>query len=105
MAAGVIPYSINAPFWSDGAQKERFLALPPTARIAAGEKPENAWTFDDGAVTVKSFALDLEGARKYIETRVVVKQQDHWVGYSMCGTTRRRTRRWWRPAGSRRLIG
>ena len=28
VAPGVMPYSINAPFWSDGAHKERFFALP-----------------------------------------------------------------------------
>ncbi len=27
-ATGLIPYAINAPFWSDGANKERWLALP-----------------------------------------------------------------------------
>ena len=26
-ATGLIPYAINAPFWSDGATKERWLAL------------------------------------------------------------------------------
>src|SRR5205823_6510764 len=26
MKPGVIPYSVNAPFWSDGLHKERFLA-------------------------------------------------------------------------------
>ena len=28
VAPGVIPYEINAPFWSDGADKERFFAMP-----------------------------------------------------------------------------
>ena len=27
-ASGLIPYAINAPFWSDGAAKDRWLALP-----------------------------------------------------------------------------
>lgn len=85
-AAGVIPYSINAPFWSDGARKERFVALPPAAKATFKERPDAAWEFDDGAVTVKSFSLDMEegnpASRKYIETRVVVKQENHWVGYS-----------------------
>jgi uncharacterized repeat protein (TIGR03806 family) len=85
-AAGVIPYSINAPFWSDGAHKDRFIAMPPTAQITFDEKPDEAWQFDDGAVTVKSFSLDMEegnaASRKYIETRVVVKQDNHWVGYT-----------------------
>jgi len=84
--AGVIPYSINAPFWSDGAHKERFVAMPAAAKITFNDKADQAWTFDDGTVTVKSFSLDMvEGdpaSRKYIETRVVVKQENHWVGYS-----------------------
>lgn len=86
IAPGVIPYSINAAFWSDGAHKERFLAMPPSARITVPEKADQGWKFDDGTVTVKSFSLDMEegnpGSRKYIETRVVVKQEDHWVGYT-----------------------
>ena len=60
VAPGVLPYEINAPFWSDGAHKERFVALPPHARIRFDEKPDAAWQFDDGTVTVKSFSLDME---------------------------------------------
>lgn len=84
IAPGVIPYSINAPFWSDGAHKERFFALPGDKQIAFDGKKD--WVWDDGAVTVKSFSLDFEEgnpkSRKYIETRIVLKQDDHWVGYS-----------------------
>jgi uncharacterized repeat protein (TIGR03806 family) len=84
VAPGVIPYDVNAPFWSDGAYKERFLALPGNGQITFHDS--EAWEFDDGAVTVKSFFLDMEegnpASRKRIETRVVVKQDDRWVGYS-----------------------
>src|SRR5258707_7206248 len=31
MKPGVIPYSVNAPFWSDWAPQERWLALPGEA--------------------------------------------------------------------------
>jgi uncharacterized repeat protein (TIGR03806 family) len=88
IAPGVIPYTINAPFWSDGAHKERFLALPGDAGIELPKRkdPYGAWQFDDGTVTMKSFSLDMtEGdatSRRYIETRIVVKQDDQWVGYS-----------------------
>ena len=27
-SAGVIPYEVNAPFWSDGAVKQRWIVLP-----------------------------------------------------------------------------
>lgn len=81
---GVTPYSINAPFWSDGARKERFFALPPGGKIRFDE--ERAWAFPDGSATVKSFELELApgnpATRKRIETRVVVKQEEHWIGYS-----------------------
>ena len=47
---------------------------------------QKPWEFEDGAVTVKSFSLDMvEGdprSRKRIETRIVVKQNDRWVGYT-----------------------
>jgi uncharacterized repeat protein (TIGR03806 family) len=84
VAPGVIPYSINAPFWSDGAHKERFFAVPGDGKVTFHER--NAWDFDDGTVTVKSFALDMEegnpASRKRIETRIVVKQGERWVGYT-----------------------
>ena len=84
VAPGVIPYSINAPFWSDGAQKERFFAIPGELGIDFTE--DRAWAFDDGTVTVKSFTLEMEAGNpasgKRIETRIVVKQDDHWVGYT-----------------------
>ncbi len=84
VAPGVIPYSVNAPFWSDGAHKERFFALPRNGKIRFYKS--KAWEFDDGAVTVKSFSLDMEegraSSRKRIETRIVLKQNDQWVGYT-----------------------
>jgi uncharacterized repeat protein (TIGR03806 family) len=82
---GLLPYTVNAPLWSDGAYKERYIALP-----GADSKIEvtssGGWNFPDGAVLVKSFALDLqEGdpkSRRWIETRFLSKQQGEWVGYS-----------------------
>ena len=84
IAPGVIPYSINAPFWSDGAHKERFFGVP--GDLGIDFKEDRAWAFDDGSVTVKSFKLDMEEGNpesgRRIETRIVVKQDDHWVGYT-----------------------
>jgi hypothetical protein len=31
--AGVLPYDVNAPLWSDGAQKQRWLILPDESQI------------------------------------------------------------------------
>ncbi len=81
----LISYSVNSPLWSDGAFKNRFIAVPgeetvPFTKGAAG------WNFPDGTVLVKEFELELEAgnveSRQPIETRLMSKQQGEWVGYS-----------------------
>lgn len=80
----LIPYSVNTPLWSDGAHKDRFIAVPGDAKISfPGGK---AWDPPEGSVLVKTFSLDLEAgnpqSRKLIETRLLTKQQKEWIGYS-----------------------
>ncbi|MDA1052346.1 MAG: PQQ-dependent sugar dehydrogenase [Planctomycetota bacterium] len=97
VASGLIPYSVNAPLWSDGASKERYIYLPPTTvqpttGPAENEKPatitmtdNRGWNFPDLTVLVKSFAFeaaDDSSSRRWIETRLLTKQQGEWVGYS-----------------------
>ena len=82
--AALIPYSVNSPLWSDGAEKERFIALPGMSQIEF--TAEGAWKFPEGAVLVKTFSLDAgegeAGTQKRIETRLLVIQQNEWVGYT-----------------------
>lgn len=80
----LIPYSVNSPLWSDGAYKERYIALPGTSKIDFDEK--GAWKFPERGVLVKSFALDREqgnpATRTWVETRFMLFQQKEWIGYS-----------------------
>jgi uncharacterized repeat protein (TIGR03806 family) len=84
MVPGVIPYSVNAPFWSDGLHKERFLALPPEGKISYTRT--GGWVFPDRTVLVKSFAAEGEpgkpNSREWVETRFLTKQDGEWFGYS-----------------------
>jgi uncharacterized repeat protein (TIGR03806 family) len=84
-----IPFSVNAPQWADGATIERFAALPGLDRIE--QKPQlnagGAWTLPDGSVLVQTLSLDLiddagKPIRKRVETRLLVRQQGEWAGYS-----------------------
>jgi uncharacterized repeat protein (TIGR03806 family) len=76
-ASGLIPYAINAPFWSDGAAKDRWLALPDGQRITIGANDD--WDFPNGAVLMKNFRV---GSR-LIETRLFMKHPDGaWGGFS-----------------------
>ncbi len=85
-AAGVVPYEVNAPFWSDGATKTRFIRLPPGKRIAFAN--HGPWDFPDETLLIKNFYLDLvrgdPASRRIIETRFLVKRVDDpgWDGYS-----------------------
>ncbi len=60
MADGVLPYSVNAQLWSDGAYKERYLALPhrPDEDCRIGYTGSGGWNFPNGTVLIKSFALE-----------------------------------------------
>lgn len=80
-APGLVPYSVNAPLWSDGADKRRYLALPPEGRMAVGE--DGDFDLPVGTVLAKVFLLD--GAP--VETRLFVRHRDEgWAGYSYAFT-------------------
>lgn len=76
-APGVIPYEINAPFWTDGAEKQRFIAIPDNSQISVEDNGD--WTFPIGTVIMKHFFLN----DRPIETRLLIRHDDgEWNGYS-----------------------
>ncbi len=76
-ASGLIPYTVNAPFWSDGADKQRWLALPDDTTITINAAQD--WEFPNGSVLMKNFHLN----ERLIETRLFVRHNDgQWAGYS-----------------------
>ena len=83
---GLIPYSVNAPLWADGAHVERFIALPGDSQIEMSAADGVGWSFPDGTALIQTFALNIEvgnpTSRHRIETRLLTRQQGEWVGYS-----------------------
>jgi uncharacterized repeat protein (TIGR03806 family) len=80
-ATGLIPYSVNAELWADGASNERYIALPGDSKIefetitypqpAPGSVP--GWRFPNGTVLVKTFFLETApGTKRRLETRLLV---------------------------------
>jgi uncharacterized repeat protein (TIGR03806 family) len=81
MLAGpaLIPYEINAPFWSDGAAKRRWISVP---HRSTGEStsirysPTGEWKFPAGTVFLKHFELATDetrpDTRRRLETRLLV---------------------------------
>ena len=72
-ADGLIPYDLIVPFWSDGAQKNRWVSIP-AAKVEFS--PNGEWKFPAGTVFVKTFELPMDahdpGARRRLETRILV---------------------------------
>ncbi len=76
-AEGLIPYRPGAPFWSDGADKERWLALPDGARIDLAS--DGNFEFPPGAVLMKHFRR----GGQLIETRLFMHHPEgQWGGYT-----------------------
>lgn len=67
LAPGVRRYTPQFALWTDGAEKERHVYLPPRAKIDT--RDPNRWAFPAGTVFYKTFALN--GVR--VETRVFQK--------------------------------
>jgi hypothetical protein len=93
LAASVVPYEVNSPLWSDGADKRRGMALPTNGKIHVlnctanpAECPaprdrtdDGKWVLPTGTVMVKSFLFD----GKFLETRLLVNfDATTWVGYT-----------------------
>ncbi|MCH7629278.1 MULTISPECIES: SO2930 family diheme c-type cytochrome [Novosphingobium] len=76
-AAGVTLYRLNTPLWSDGAEKLRFLYLPPGTQARA--QGEGLLDLPVGAALIKTFAFPVEGKRRLIETRVLLHRASGWV--------------------------
>lgn len=96
---GLLPYDVNVPLWSDGAMKQRFLALPRGQSVTFSEKGH--WQFPEGTVLVKTFflpasataasrspreisAAELADPRQWrrLETRLLVRSPEGWQGYT-----------------------
>ncbi|HLX59793.1 MAG TPA: PQQ-dependent sugar dehydrogenase [Planctomycetota bacterium] len=76
----LVPYSVNAPLWSDGALKERFIAVPGDGQIEF--TTYRGWDCPDGTVLVKTFSMETSAGRRRIETRLLTRQAGEWAGYS-----------------------
>lgn len=72
-----IPYEINAPFWSDGAEKSRYFAIPDNTFIDVSNDAN--WQMPPGSVVMKSFRLNGQP----VEMRLLVHHADNqWAGYT-----------------------
>jgi uncharacterized repeat protein (TIGR03806 family) len=82
-APGVIPYELNSALFSDYADKLRFIKLP--AGTHATYSDDDVFDFPVGTLIAKTFAFPHdarapEKGRRLIETRILKREPDGWVG-------------------------
>lgn len=96
-APGFVPYDVNSPLWSDGADKLRWVGLPGSQRI--GFAPTGEFSWPGGTLFIKHFELEtneITDTRRRVETRVLVLDSTGTNGY---GVTYR-----WNDAGTEALL-
>lgn len=79
---GYVPYELYESFWSDGALKKRWIAVPNNDGVHSGNDEQimysehGDWEFPSGTVIVKHFDLQVDdnnpAVTKKIETRISV---------------------------------
>jgi hypothetical protein len=75
-APSAVPYTPGVVLWSDGAEKQRYLALPPGSKIDTSNM--DVWKFPVGTKAFKEFRFN----GKLVETRMVWKQGDQNTVYA-----------------------
>lgn len=80
--AGVTPYALNTPLFSDYAEKQRYLYLPPG--VKARYRPNGVLDLPVGATLIKTFAYPADFRRpeenvRFIETRLLIHRKSGWV--------------------------
>lgn len=75
-AEGLIPYEVNAPLWSDNAEKSRFFVLPEGKSL--GFRSTGSWDVPVGATIVKNFKITIDRKEWILETRLIKRTDDGW---------------------------
>ncbi len=83
-APGVVPYAVRVDRWMDGAQAQRWVAIPAVGKIQLSTNPDQSAVFPEGTVFVKNLTLPQGNARKPIrlETQLLHYENGVWHPYS-----------------------
>ena len=82
-APGVVPYSVVAQRWMDGAQAQRWIAIPDQNQATLTTSAQGSM-FPTGTVLVKQIDLkpNGNGATKRLETQILHFENGVWQPYS-----------------------
>lgn len=81
-APDMIPYEVNSPLFTDYAHKQRFIFLPPGAKITYNDSV--SFSFPVGTAIVKNIYYPLDEqdpskGQRIVETRVLIHDIEGWI--------------------------
>lgn len=79
-AAGVVPYDVVVPRWQDGAESQRWVAVPGSSSINL-QADTSSIGFPDGTVLVKHLSVPT-ASRTPLETQILHYDSGLWNPYS-----------------------
>jgi len=83
-APGVVPYAVQADRWTDGAQAQRWVAIPGNGEIRLSTRRDDPASYPEGTVFVKHLTLpqgeDREAIR--LETQILHYENGKWHPFS-----------------------
>jgi mono/diheme cytochrome c family protein len=56
VTAGIVPFEVNSPLWSDAAHKTRWISVPSGKKVTPSDSDH--YQFPDGTVFLKNFGMD-----------------------------------------------
>ncbi|MBT6154197.1 MAG: hypothetical protein HOL01_11515 [Planctomycetaceae bacterium] len=81
-AAGVVGYDVIAKRWMDGAEADRYVAIPNVGKILLASDNSKRASYPDGTVFVKHLSLPSSNRSSRLETQVLHFEHDRWNAYA-----------------------
>ncbi len=105
-AAGVVPYTVNTPLFSNYAEKLRFVQLPEGQQATYNDSV--SLNFPVGTVLIKNFYYPddfrhPEAGRRILETRLLVNGENGWEAFPYIWNDEQ-TEAYYDPAGETKQI-
>lgn len=79
-ATGVVPYDVTVERWLDGADAQRWVAIPGDGKIQLASGPDDSATYPEGTVFAKHLAASSSATP--LETQLLHFENGKWNPYS-----------------------
>lgn len=77
-APGVVPYTINAEPWADGARARRLLAVSAWQTLTIDSANNQRWALPNGSALARTLEIPTDFGPRRVETQVMYRENSAW---------------------------